>query len=158
MPSRPVCRAHLGCDYASQSTPAVVCLMAYVLLRALRRIGLYHTAFADPTCGTIRLNLLKIGALVGVSVRRIKVAMASGCPAAAVWMLPASRLAAASRAPPMRKSLAAARNTRGVIIKPTKTAHSIPKAPILTRSWRDGSPCSPFNMSRASRQNANVLQ
>ena len=35
--------------------------MAYVLLCALRRIGLKHTQFADATCGTIRLRLLKIG-------------------------------------------------------------------------------------------------
>jgi hypothetical protein len=54
--------------------------MAYVLLCALRRIGLPHTQFAESTCGTIRLKLLKIGALVRVSVRRIKFAMASACP------------------------------------------------------------------------------
>jgi hypothetical protein len=54
--------------------------MAYVLLCALRRIGLAHSQFADATCGTIRLKLLKIGALVRVSVRRIKVAMSSACP------------------------------------------------------------------------------
>ncbi len=54
--------------------------MAYVLLCTLRRIGLEHTQFAAATCGTIRLKLLKLGALVRVSVRRIKVAMASACP------------------------------------------------------------------------------
>ena len=54
--------------------------MAYVLLCALRRIGLAHTQFAAATCGTIRLKLLKLGALVRVSVRRIKVAMTSACP------------------------------------------------------------------------------
>jgi hypothetical protein len=54
--------------------------MAYVLLCALRRIGLAHTPFADATCGTIRLRLLKIGALVRISVRRIKLAMASAYP------------------------------------------------------------------------------
>ena len=53
---------------------------AYVLLEALRRIGLRHTQFATATCGTIRLKLLKIGAQVRRSVRRIKVAMASACP------------------------------------------------------------------------------
>jgi hypothetical protein len=53
---------------------------AYVLLAALRRIGLRHTQFATATCGTIRLKLLKIGAQVRKSVRRIKVAMASACP------------------------------------------------------------------------------
>jgi hypothetical protein len=54
--------------------------MAYVLLCALRRIGLVYTQFAQATCGTIRLKLLKIGALVRVSVRRVKIAMASACP------------------------------------------------------------------------------
>ena len=54
--------------------------MAYVLLCALRRIGLRHTQFADATCGTIRLRLLKLGALVRISVRRIKVSIASACP------------------------------------------------------------------------------
>jgi hypothetical protein len=53
---------------------------AYVLLEALRRIALRHTQFATATCGTIRLKLLKIGALVRISVRRIKVAMSSACP------------------------------------------------------------------------------
>ena len=53
---------------------------AYVLLDALRRIGLRHTQFATATCGTIRLKLLKIGAQVRRSVRRIKIAMASACP------------------------------------------------------------------------------
>jgi hypothetical protein len=53
---------------------------AYVLVDALRRIGLRHTQFAAATCGTIRLKLLKIGAQVRRSVRRIKVAMASACP------------------------------------------------------------------------------
>ncbi|MGH8566820.1 MAG: IS1380 family transposase [Gammaproteobacteria bacterium] len=52
----------------------------YVLMEALRRIGLRHTQLARATCGTIRLKLLKIGALVRISVRRIKVAMASACP------------------------------------------------------------------------------
>jgi hypothetical protein len=54
--------------------------LAYVLICALRRIGLKHTQFAEATCGTIRLKLLKIGALVRISVRRVKVAMASAYP------------------------------------------------------------------------------
>jgi hypothetical protein len=53
---------------------------AYVLMCALRRIGLAHTQFAAAACGTIRLRLLKIGALVRISVRRVAVAMASACP------------------------------------------------------------------------------
>jgi hypothetical protein len=72
--------------------------MAYVLLCALRRIGLHHTPFTDASCGTIRLKLLKIGAIVRVSVRRIKIAMASGCPAALAWGSAAVRLNAAASA------------------------------------------------------------
>jgi Transposase DDE domain group 1 len=60
---------------------------AYVLLDALRRIGLRHTQFATATCGTIRLKLLKIGAQVRISVRRIKIAMASACPYQAEYHL-----------------------------------------------------------------------
>lgn len=54
--------------------------LAYVLLTALRRIALAGTGLALATAGTIRLKLLKLGALVTVSVRRIKVAIASACP------------------------------------------------------------------------------
>ena len=76
--------------------------MAYVLLCGLRRIGLHHTQFAKATCGTIRLKLLKIGALVRISVRRIKFAMASSCPVAKTWKRAATRLgsAACARASP----------------------------------------------------------
>jgi hypothetical protein len=54
--------------------------MAYVLVAGLRRIGLAHTKFARASCGTIRLKLLKIGALVRTTVRRIKLAMPSAFP------------------------------------------------------------------------------
>jgi len=53
---------------------------AYVLIEALRRIALKHTQFADAAVHTIRLKLLKIGAQVRTSVRRIHFAMASGSP------------------------------------------------------------------------------
>jgi len=72
--------------------------MAYALVGALRRIGLHDTAFANATCGTIRLKLLKIGAFVRISVRRIKIAMASACPAAQDWRRAAIRLALAALA------------------------------------------------------------
>jgi Transposase DDE domain group 1 len=66
---------------------------AYLLLEALRRIGLRHTQFQDATCGTIRLKLLKLGARVTVSVRRIKVAIASACPYRTEFALAYLRLA-----------------------------------------------------------------
>jgi hypothetical protein len=68
--------------------------MAYVLLCALRRIGLPHTQFAEATCGTLRLALLKVGALVRISVRRIRVAMASAHPHQAEFALAHARLTA----------------------------------------------------------------
>lgn len=76
--------------------------MAYVLLCGLRRIGLRQTKYSDATCGTVRLTFLKIGARVQISVRRIKIAMTSGCPVASVWGQAATRLnaAAAARASP----------------------------------------------------------
>ena len=53
---------------------------AYVLVEGLRRRALQSTCLARATVGSIRLKLLKIGAQVTTSVRRIKVPMASGCP------------------------------------------------------------------------------
>ena len=53
---------------------------AYVLVDTLRRIALRHTELADAAVETIRRKLLKIGAQVRISVRRIRIAMASGCP------------------------------------------------------------------------------
>jgi hypothetical protein len=71
--------------------------LAYVLVCALRRLALQHTQFASATCGTIRLKLFKIGVLVRVSVRRIKIAMASACPYQNEFVLAHSRLSAAAR-------------------------------------------------------------
>jgi hypothetical protein len=67
--------------------------LAYVLIHALRRLGLAHTQFAKATAGTIRLKLLKIGAQVTVSVRRIKIAIASAFPGAYEFALARARLA-----------------------------------------------------------------
>jgi hypothetical protein len=53
---------------------------AYVLMSALRRVGLSGTKLANATCGTIRLKLLKIGAQVKISVRRVLFSMASAFP------------------------------------------------------------------------------
>src|SRR5439155_10070041 len=46
--------------------------LAYVLVETLRRLGLGATQFARATVGSIRLKLLKIGALISVSVRRVR--------------------------------------------------------------------------------------
>jgi hypothetical protein len=70
--------------------------MAYVLICALRRIGLRHTQFARAACGTIRLKLLKIGALVRTSVRRIKLAMPSAFAYQAEYIAAHAALTAAT--------------------------------------------------------------
>jgi hypothetical protein len=72
--------------------------MAYVLIAGLRRIGLAHTQFARASCGTIRLKLLKIGALVRISVRRIKLAMPSAFPHQAEYLAAYTALTAAATA------------------------------------------------------------
>ncbi len=54
--------------------------MAYVLMQAFRQHCLAETALATATVGTIRLSLLKLGARITVSVRRILIAIASACP------------------------------------------------------------------------------
>ena len=59
--------------------------VAYVLIHALRRLGLAGTEMAKAQCGTIRLRLLKIGARVRVTARKIWVHMAEACPWAEVF-------------------------------------------------------------------------
>jgi hypothetical protein len=54
--------------------------MAYVLVQSLRRLGLKGTKMARAQIGTIRLRLLKIGALVRISVRRVLISMTSAYP------------------------------------------------------------------------------
>jgi len=97
------CQADLFADRTSAATMRANQLrlwfasMAYVLLTALRRIALAKTRFANATCGTIRLMLLKIGALVRVSVRRIKIAMRSGHPCQAEFRMAHALLTQAAR-------------------------------------------------------------
>lgn len=65
---------------------------AYVLITALRRLALRHTELETASPKTIRLKLLKIGALVTVSVRRVKVALASAFPRKDIFALAHCRL------------------------------------------------------------------
>ena len=54
--------------------------VAYTLLTALRRLGLAGTDLAKARCDTIRLKLLKIGAQIRVTVRKVWVSLAEGYP------------------------------------------------------------------------------
>jgi len=54
--------------------------VAYLLMQALRRLGLRGTELAQAQCATIRLKLLKLGALIRITVRRVWLALAGGYP------------------------------------------------------------------------------
>jgi len=54
--------------------------LAYVLVNEVRRVGLFGTKMARAQCSTIRTRLLKIGALVKVSTRRVWVSFSSSFP------------------------------------------------------------------------------
>ncbi len=59
--------------------------VAYSLIEALRRLGLQGTELANAYCGTIRLRLLKIGARIRVTIRKVWVSLASSHPAERVF-------------------------------------------------------------------------
>jgi hypothetical protein len=59
--------------------------IAYVLLQMLRRLGLAGTELANAQCSTIRLKLLKIGALIRITVRKVWISLAGGYPYVALF-------------------------------------------------------------------------
>ena len=81
----PVRRPDQRRDDAANQVRLFFSSIAYVLLGALRRLGLAGTELAEAQCQTIRLKLLKIGALVRVTVRKVWVRLSSGCPYAEVF-------------------------------------------------------------------------
>jgi Transposase DDE domain group 1 len=72
---------------------------AYVLVESLRRLGLSGTEWGRSQAWTIRLRLLKVAALVQVSVRRVYVRLASGFPLREVFVAAVTRIRAAVAAP-----------------------------------------------------------
>lgn len=59
--------------------------LAYVLMQTLRRVGLAGTELAKAQCGTIRDKVLKAGAQVRVSARRVWLSFADTWRAALFW-------------------------------------------------------------------------
>jgi len=59
--------------------------VAYLLMSALRRLGLKETELAKAQCDTIRLKLFKIGARIRVTTRRILVSLSSSYPLAPLF-------------------------------------------------------------------------
>ena len=66
--------------------------LAYVLMAAIRRLALAGTDMARAQCGTIRLKLLKIGAVITRNTRRLRFHLSSACPDQALFRLVAARL------------------------------------------------------------------
>jgi hypothetical protein len=67
--------------------------LAYTLLEALRRLALSGTELARAYVGTIRLKLLKIGAVILRNTRRVRFLLASACPYQHLFLHVAARLA-----------------------------------------------------------------
>ncbi len=72
--------------------------MAYVLLSTMRQIGLASTRFCRAQCDTIRLKLLKVGALVRITVRKIWISFTQSYPYREQFMEVLSNI---RRAPPV---------------------------------------------------------
>ena len=53
---------------------------AYCLMQALRRLGLAGTEMAKAQCGTIRLKLMKVGAQIKITVRKVWLHLSAGHP------------------------------------------------------------------------------
>lgn len=66
--------------------------LAYVLVDAIRRIALKKTLLAKAQVHTIRLKLLKIGAVIVRNTRRVRILMSSHYPRQALFAQVASRL------------------------------------------------------------------
>lgn len=70
--------------------------VAYLLVSALRRLGLSDTELANAQCDTIRLKLFKIGARIRVTARKIWISLSSSYPWAELFQRVHSKLLAAS--------------------------------------------------------------
>jgi hypothetical protein len=66
--------------------------VAYLLMQALRRLGLQGTEMAKAQCTTLRLKLWKIGALIRMTVWKVWVSMAAGYPYAGLFRRVYARL------------------------------------------------------------------
>lgn len=78
--------------------------VAYVVMQALREHGLAETPLAKAQCDTIRLKLLKIGAQVRVTVRRVWFSLAESYPYRALFLAATAALSRWSLAPPIAAS------------------------------------------------------
>ncbi len=67
--------------------------LAYILLETIRRVGLSGTELARVYIGTLRLKLLKIGAVILRNTRRVRFMLSSNYPCQDLFQQVAARLA-----------------------------------------------------------------
>lgn len=68
--------------------------LAYTLIEAIRRLGLKGTQLYTASCGTLRLKLFKIGAVILKNTRRIQMLLSSAYPYQKIFYTVACRLGA----------------------------------------------------------------
>lgn len=66
--------------------------MAYTLIEAIRRLALVKTELENACCGTIRLKLLKIGAVIIRNTRRVRMLLSTAYPYQPLFTMVAMRL------------------------------------------------------------------
>jgi hypothetical protein len=86
-------------SFLSNQLRVLLSSAAYVLLESLRRVGLEGTELAKAQAATIRLKLLKIGARITCSVRRVVLHLAGGYPFKQLFVHILSRLRGVALAP-----------------------------------------------------------
>jgi hypothetical protein len=79
-------------DFVANQFRVLLSAAAYILIDALRREGLADSELSNAQVGTIRLKLLKIGARVVHSVRRIVIHLAGGYPFKQLFVQVLSRI------------------------------------------------------------------
>ena len=92
MPTAPPAITASGGDWWPNQCRVLLSALAYVLLNTIRRIGLKGTELARAYVGTIRLKLLKIGAVVLRNTRRVQLLLSSAHPYQDLFALAAARL------------------------------------------------------------------
>jgi len=80
------------CDFQANQFRVLLSAAAYVLLEYIRRVGLAGTLLAQAQVATIRSRLLKVGARVSVSVRRLLVQLPTAMPLRELFVQVAARL------------------------------------------------------------------
>ena len=72
-------RTSCHCWHANQFR-LLLSSLAYILIQAIRRLALSGTELAKAQCGTIRLKLLKIGAVIIRNTRKVRFLLSSSYP------------------------------------------------------------------------------